>query len=128
ADADTQLQKQSESWQLQEHALPANSSKVQSLLDTLAGLETTWPVAETASSRERFEVSDDRFQRKLQLYQGEQLLGEYYFGSSPGFRRTHARRAGEDAVYSLAFNSVDLPAQQSDWLDKTLLALDQPTR
>src|SRR5690606_25191483 len=36
SDANTQLQKQSESWQLQEHALPANSSKVQSLLDTLA--------------------------------------------------------------------------------------------
>lgn len=128
SDANTSLEKLGEDWQLQEHALPANSSKVQSLLESLAGLETTWPVAETASSRERFEVSDQTYQRKLQLYQGEALLGEYYFGSSPGFRRTHARRAGEDAVYSLAFNSVDLPAQQSDWLDKSLLALDSPTR
>lgn len=128
AEDSTSLRRSGGEWQLQEHALPVNGTKVQGLLDSLAALETAWPVAETASSRERFEVSDKRFQRKLQLYQGERLLGEYYFGTSPGFRRTHGRRAGENAVYSLAFNSVDLPATESDWLDKTLLALNQPTR
>lgn len=128
ADDSTSLRKTGGQWQLQEHALPAIGTKVQGLLDNLAGLQTAWPVADTASSRERFEVSEKNFQRRLQLYQGERLLGEYYFGTSPGFRRTHGRRAGEDEVYSLAFNNVDLPAAEADWLDKTLLALNEPTR
>lgn len=125
SDSTLTLQKQDGSWQLADTGLPANSSKVQGLLDTLAGLQTSWPVASTAGGRTRFEVADDRFQRHLALARGDSTLGELYFGSSPGFRQTHARRAGEDEVYNLAFNSaVDLPADRNDWLDKALLRAD----
>src|SRR5690606_1126301 len=61
----------------------------------------------------------------LTLAEGDNTLGELYFGTSPGFRQTHGRRAGEDEVYNLAFNSViDLPSDRNDWLDKSLLQLD----
>ena len=120
----TTLQRADGQWQLADSALPANQSKVQTLLDNLGKLQTTWPVANTASGRERFEVSEDRFQRHLTLAQGSSTLGELYFGTSPGFRQTHGRRADDDAVYSLAFNSIDLPTDQNDWLDKTLLGLE----
>src|SRR5690606_13029986 len=65
-----------------------------------------------------------KFQRHLTLSKDDSTLGELYFGTSPGFRQTHGRRAGEDAVYSLAFNSIDLPVDASDWLDRSLLAAD----
>ena len=115
-------------WQLPTMQLPANQSRIRTLLDSLSGLQTRWPVVNSSSGRQRFAVADDNYQRKLQFYDGDILLGEYYFGTSPGFRQTHGRRAGEDAVYALAFNSVDLPIDSNDWLDKTLLAVDMPTR
>src|SRR5690606_26226213 len=78
--------------------------------------------------RERFEVTEDNYQRRLAFYQGDELLGSYYFGTSPGFRQTHVRRDGENDVYAVSFNNFDLPTDANDWLDKTLLAVTEPTR
>ncbi|HWK54386.1 MAG TPA: DUF4340 domain-containing protein [Hyphomicrobiales bacterium] len=116
-------------WQLSDLAnLPANAPKVNGLLGNLEDLTTRWPVVNTASGRERFEVNEDNYQRRLAFYQGDQLLGTYYFGTSPGFRQTHVRRDGEDDVYAVAFNNFDLPTDANDWLDKALLAVTDPTR
>lgn len=114
-------------WQLAEAgSLPANSSRISGLLDNLTALSTTWPVASTTASHERFEVAEDKFQRRLRLYQDEQLLGEYYFGTAPAFRQTHGRRADEDEVYALAINNFDLPGDSNDWLDKSLVSAGGP--
>jgi hypothetical protein len=122
------LLRQGDDWKLEEFGgLPANDSRITTLLDNLAALKTQWPVVNSAAGRERFEVSEDKFQRHLALYQGDQLLGEYYFGTSPGFRQTHARRADDDEVYALAFNNVDLPVDDNDWLQKDLLAIGEVT-
>src|SRR5690606_19420722 len=45
ADSTLTLHKDGEAWQLADTGLPANGSKVQTLLDNLAGLQTSWPVA-----------------------------------------------------------------------------------
>jgi hypothetical protein len=124
----TQLTRLEDGWQLDDLDLPANTAKANSLLETLAGLRTTLPVVGTAAGRERFEVTEENFQRRLRLYDGDELLGEYFFGTSPGFRRTHGRRAGDDAVYVLAFNNFDLPGDSNDWLDKSLLAAGKPEK
>jgi len=122
ANDSTTLARTGERWQLSDmQQLPANQGRITSLLDDFGKLTTRWPVAQSASGRERFEVSEDKFQRHLQLYNGDTLLGDFYFGTSPGFRQTHARRAGEDAVYAMAFNNFDLPVDANDWLDKGLL-------
>lgn len=122
------LTRDGESWELAALELPANKAKADGLLDTLAELKTTMPVVSTAAGRERFEVTEDKFQRRLRLYDGEKLLGEYYFGTSPGFRRTHGRRADDDEVYALSFNNFDLPGDSNDWLDKSLLAAKAPQK
>lgn len=122
ASKSTTLTRDDGGWQIASLAdLPANAAKADNMLDTLAGLRTTMPVVSTAAGRERFEVTKENFQRRLRLYDGGDLLGEYFFGTSPGFRRTHGRRADDDEVYALAFNNFDLPADANDWLDKTLL-------
>ncbi|MGV3592388.1 MAG: DUF4340 domain-containing protein [Gammaproteobacteria bacterium] len=124
----TTLTRNDEGWQIASLSdLPANEAKADDMLDTLAGLRTTMPVVSTAAGRERFEVTEENFQRRLRLYDGDELLGEYFFGTSPGFRRTHGRRADDDEVYALAFNNFDLPADSNDWLDKTLLSADDVT-
>jgi hypothetical protein len=129
ANDSTTLARTGEQWQLSDmQLLPANQGRITTLLDDFGKLSTRWPVAQSASSRERFEVSEEKFQRHLQLYNGDTLLGDYYFGTSPGFRQTHARRNGEDAVYALAFNNFDLPVDDNDWLDKGLLKVSDIDR
>lgn len=122
----TKLELQDSKWALVDPALPANSSKINTLLTTLDGLKTTWPVVSTESGRERFEVTEEKHQRELSLFKDDTLLGAYYFGTSPGFRQTHARRAEDDEVYALALNNFDLPADSNDWLDKGLLSAKEP--
>lgn len=118
----TVLSKVDGKWQLSNyHQLPANQSKVSDILNTLETTKSGWPVATTESSRERFEVADESFQKKVVFSQGEKEIQTLYMGTSPGFRQLHVRRAGEDEVYSVKLNSYDFPSQNTNWLDKTLL-------
>jgi len=110
-------------WQLpQLNNLPANMNKLDELLAKLKNLKTGWATATTSASHERFEVSEDNFQKHLQLYVGEKLTGDLYLGTSPGFRKVHVRQAGESSVYSVKLNSFDIPTSSDEWLDKTLLS------
>jgi len=109
-------------WKLPEyHQLPANQNKVADILNTLETTKTDWPVATTESSRERFEVTDGNFQKRVVLSQGDKEVQTLYLGTSPGFRQLHVRRSGENEVYAVKLNSYDFPSQNTTWLDKTLL-------
>ena len=109
-------------WQLPDYyQLPAVQHKVDSILNTLQTTKSGWPVATTASSRERFEVSDDSYQKKVVLSQGGNAVQTLYLGTSPGFRQLHVRRSGEDEVYTVKLNSFDFPSQATQWLNKGLL-------
>jgi hypothetical protein len=104
--------------------LPADQTRIQGVIDDLLGGSVTWPVATSASSQERFEVTSDKFQRHLTFSAGEQLLAELYLGSSPGFRRIHARSEDSDDVFSIDFAVHEVPVNADDWLDKKLLHAD----
>ncbi len=116
-----QLDKTANRWQLSQSSLPVDNEKITALLDKLAALRLTWPVANTSSSHERFEVSEEKFQRKLSLYEDDKLQAEFYLGSSPGFKKVHLRRAGDNQVYSVALSASDASTQVDDWLNKSLL-------
>jgi len=121
-DQQVTLVKQDGQWRLPDyHALPADGNKVKQALDNLADLRGGWPVADTSAARARFEVDADRFQRRITLFDGETELGQLYLGTSPGFRKIHARAAGADEVFAVAFNSYQAPADPAAWLDKQLL-------
>jgi len=109
-------------WQLPNyHQLPANQGKVEKLLDSLMNTQSGWPVATTEPSRERFEVTEDNFQKRVVLSQGDKTVSTLYLGTSPGFRQLHLRRINEDEVYAVKLNSHDFPSQAEEWLDKALL-------
>lgn len=113
-------------WVIEPGALPADGSRVRTLLQALAG-PAGYPVATTASAQQRFDVAAEAFQRRITL---EHAGGSatVYLGSAPGFRRVHARAEGEDAVYSIDFNSFDAPATAEGWLDRTLAQVRSPQR
>mgnify|MGYP001030817561 CR=1 FL=1 len=117
------LLKKGDNWLLPKlEQLPADKAKLHGLVGKLETLQTGWPIATTNSSHERFEVSKNKHQRHLQLYQGDQLKAELFIGTSPDFRKVHVRKAGQEAVYSAKLNTFDLPAEDDQWLDKNLLA------
>lgn len=116
------LQKTGDLWQLPDTQLPVDQAKMIGLMSKFSTLNGGWPVATTASSHERFEVAEKKYQRHVILSQGETSKAELYVGNSPGFRKAHIRKAGSDAVYAAQLNTFELPVLADDWLDKTLLA------
>lgn len=111
-------------WRLAQ-GLPADSGKVDDVLSSLAGGSVTWPVATSESSQERFEVAEDNYQRRVTFQNDGETAGEVFLGTSPGFRRVHARAAGSDAVYSIDFAVHQVPVDEDDWLDKKLLHTEE---
>ena len=108
-------------WRL-ENSLPADHDKVNDLLDKLADLAAPWPVATSVDSAERFEVTEDKHQRRLLLEDADGVVADVFLGTSPGYRRVHARAADEDEVYSIDFSNYEAPTDADQWLDKALLA------
>lgn len=117
----TTVEKNGEGWLV--NKLPANNAKVSNLLESLGKLTVQYPVVNSSSGRERYEVADQKFQRHLTLANNDKTVADLYFGTSPGFRQTHVRRAGEDAVYAVTFNNFDLGSDSSEWIDRGLLKL-----
>jgi hypothetical protein len=106
--------------------LPADAARVNDMLEKVAAASTGWPVTTTRGSQDRFEVSAEHFQRRVQLYHGDTPLAGFYLGTSPGFRQVHVRGLDQDAVYTAPLNVSDFPADDNDWLDKSLLAAASP--
>lgn len=104
--------------------LPADDAKIAGVLDKLVEAGAPWPVATTAASARRFEVAADSFQRHVELFAGDSLTAELFLGTSPGFRKVHARRAEDDSVYAITFSNFELPGASDEWLDKALLQPD----
>ncbi|MBF0370407.1 MAG: DUF4340 domain-containing protein [Magnetococcales bacterium] len=113
-------------WQLPDHfGFPADSDKVEALLSRLAALRHGLPVATTASALQRFKVSEDAFERRIILHQGEGVAGTLYFGTSPGLRRIHARGDGDDGVFSVKMALHDAPFEAERWENKRILTFPE---
>ena len=108
-------------WQLAS-GLPADESKVAALLDALTERDSGFAIADSAGAAARFQLGDEAFERRIRLANADTERA-VYLGSSPSFRKIHARREGESAVYVLELNSYDAPTTENDWLDRSLLAL-----
>jgi hypothetical protein len=119
------LRKTDGHWTLPDHfGAPADSRKIKELLDTLTGIERSWPVAETAEARRRFKVGNNDFERRLRFKTDGEELAVLYLGTSPGFRKIHARLDGEDQVFDIPFSTYQAGTKNSDWLDKQQLWVD----
>lgn len=117
------LKKVDDKWILPEYAqLEASQTKVDDLLTKLATLKKTWGVAKTADSIKRFKVDEDKFERHVILKRDNEVVYSLYFGTSPGFKKIHARAEDESVVYSVELNQHELKQKDQDWFDKGLLA------
>lgn len=123
ANASVTLQKVNGLWQLPDlKQLPVDEQKLRDLLDKLKGTKLTWPVTTSATSHERFDVSEKKFQRHVEFYKGDQKAVDLFLGTSPGFKKIHLRKQGDDSVYAVQLSSFEFATGNNDWLKKDLLA------
>lgn len=104
--------------------VPADQSKVTTMLAKLEAMQAPWPVASSADSAQRFEVSESNYQRQLRLLMGDEAQVILYLGTAPGYQRVHARRADQDTIFSIALSNFELPVDVDGWMDKGVLAID----
>ena len=119
------LTKVEDGWQLPD-GIPADAEKIDEVIDKLANARSGWPVANSASSAERFEVTEANHQRHLTLTAGDEAVADIYLGTSPGYRKTHARLADAEDVYAITFSNYEAGVKAADWLDKSLLQATPP--
>jgi len=118
-DVSVELIRTEEGWRLPDGS-KVDAGKIMSVVERLAGMHSLWPVAATSSSQERFAVAPEHYQRRLE-FKGDEFDAVLYLGTSPGYRRIHARNADSDEVFSIEFADHEVPAEAGEWLDKTQL-------
>ena len=118
------LKKEKERWVLPESgSFPADTVRVQELIQRLAGLQRGWPEATTIEAATRFKVAPDRFERKLSLGKDGKSLATVYFGASPGLRKIYLRVDNDAEIQTLAMPQHELEVQADSWIDTGLLRL-----
>lgn len=125
-DNETVLSRRGQSWILPELlGLPANAQKVDALLRVIDA-DTLWPVARTSAARQRFQVADYLYQRRIALRGADDATEVIYLGTSPGFKKVHARNSTRDEIHSVTLNIHGVPAFSGAWLDPRLLQVRTP--
>ena len=114
------LAKSDDGWSLGS-GIPVDDEKMADVLSKLQKLKRPWPVATTSATQDRFEVSDEKYQRHVQLYVSDDIVADFYLGTSPGYRRVHAREVEGDDIFSIDLSNYEIPTTVNEWLDKTLL-------
>lgn len=118
------LQKQNDTWVLPDHfGFPVSPSKIDPFIQKLLDQKQGWAVAKTQSTAKRFKVSDSGFEKKITFSKGGQILKALFIGSSPGFRKVHARVSGQDNIYAIEFSAYEASVKPQDWVDKNVLHL-----
>jgi len=108
------LQKEGEKWMVPGSFFAlAEQGQVTGLIDKLVSL------------KQGFVVAEDTFERHLILLAGDQEAGNFYLGSSPGFRQMHARKSGSDEIVTVSLSSFEVETSVDNWLDKNILKLKE---
>jgi len=102
---------------------PVSAKKLDGFLKKLLATQSSWPVGRTQVAARQLKVGEDEFERKIRLLNKDGVLGEIYLGSSPGFRKVHARLDGAANTYAIDFNAFDAPTNPADWYDRDFLRL-----
>jgi len=128
-DADKQhftLEKEDDRWLLAVKSRPdADQEQVTQLLEKLAKAKESLALATSKGAAKRFKVSDDLFEHRLVVKEGDKVVVDLYIGTSPGFRQVHARIAGQDNILSLGLDTNELTGSVGNWLDQKMLHVEE---
>lgn len=100
---------------------PVSPSRFEQFEEKLLTVKRSWPVGKTLAAAKRLKVVPDHFERRIRFLQGADVLGDLFLGSSPGFRKVHARLDGDEHTYAIDFNAFDAPVDADRWYDTEVL-------
>ncbi len=100
---------------------PVLSAKLEQFTGKLLGAKRSWPVGKTLVAAKQLKVTPDHFERRVRFLRGTDVLGDVFLGSSPGFRKVHARLDGNPHTYAIDFNAFDAPVDVDQWYDTEIL-------
>jgi len=116
-------------WLLPElEQVPADPAKVDALLKSIIHQTGSWPIARSPAAHQRFQVAEYYYQKRITLWSQGKKLGTIYLGTSPGFRKVHARNEDQDAIFSITLDALQSSSLSADWLDPGLLQVRSPLR
>lgn len=105
---------------------PADATRIETLLTTLAGLQTDRLIANTAASQARLQVADDDFLRKFTLTTADGRETRLYVGSSPAGGAAYVRRGGDVTSYlARNFAAFDYSPLVNTWIDTVYIDIEQ---
>ncbi|MGH8475950.1 MAG: DUF4340 domain-containing protein [Methylococcales bacterium] len=115
------LEKQNQNWKLPGYfGFPASREKLDRIFKNMLDKNVDWPVATTASAGQRFKVASDSFERKL-TFSSASASEILYLGTSPGFKKIHARIDGKNDIYAIEFSAYQASTKPIDWADQSIL-------
>ncbi len=116
------IKKAAGNWILPDYyGFPASPAKIKQFTKKLFGLKRGWAVATTQAAAGQLKVADSNFERKISFSKTGEPLKTLLIGSSPGFRKVHARVSGQDEIYAIEFSSYEASVKPQDWIDKNIL-------
>lgn len=123
------LVKQDNSWVIPDKFdLPAGPDKVESLLSGLEELKITTPETTSTGSHERFNLSDEKPEGAIKLFQGEQEVAAVLVGKVPSFGERYLRLKDQEEIYRVDWQGISTSPAGKSWLDHDILALSEVTK
>jgi len=120
------IQKVNGQWLLPDSLnFPADSIRVQALIEKITQLNREWPEASTTEAASRFRVAADDYAHRLSLVVQGKTQQVLYFGTSPGLRKLYLRLEGDSEIHSMEIAAHDLAVDPGDWIDTTVLHLKE---
>ena len=115
------LVREDDSWHLAEVGdYPADSAKVEDLIEKLKGLKVQRPVVASSRYHSALKVTEEESERHVRIWDdpsGSPEIG-LFLGSSPNYRITHVRVEGDDLVYEVSGLGVyDFRQTAAAWID-----------
>jgi hypothetical protein len=103
---------------------PVLAASVQTVVESIAGLETGRLVTRTEPSHSSLQVADDDFLRQILFKVADGSAHALYLGSSPRYGLTHVRVFGQDEVYLTdALQSWDVSTNAGAWVDTSYVSV-----
>lgn len=121
------LVKKDGTWVLENHfGFPVSKAKLEAIGDKLLKVKRPLAVGSTTIAEKQFEVAADKYKQKISLFKADDKPVEtIYLGTSPGFKKVHARKEGEDGTYAITFSPYDIQTKEASWIDRDFLKLDR---
>ncbi len=104
---------------------PVSAEKISQIFKKIMDEKKGYPAGNTKVAAKQFEVTDEKFERKVTFFAADKVENTLYLGSSPSFHKVYARVNQEDKTYSIELNTFEVPTAAMEWVDRDVYKVDR---